>query len=64
VDILTIEQLGELLSMNKRQIYALTSARTRARMQTPLPLIRINGNVRFRKSDVELWLEQLSKETQ
>jgi predicted DNA-binding transcriptional regulator AlpA len=62
VDILTIEQLAALLSMNKRQIYALTSARTRARMEKPIPMIRINGNTRFLLSSVQQWLEQLSKE--
>jgi hypothetical protein len=27
-----------------------------------VPVVRINGNLRFRKSDVEMWLENLAKE--
>ncbi len=64
MEILTVEQLAAALSMTKRQIYGLTNARARAKMKTPFPVIRINGNLRFLRSSVEQYLEQLSKENQ
>jgi hypothetical protein len=26
----------------------------------PIPVLKINGNVRFRKSDIEAWIERLA----
>ena len=60
--ILTIDELAEFLKMTRRQIYNLTRARGQARMDDPLPVLRINGNVRFRKCDVEAWLARLAGE--
>lgn len=59
--IMTIDELAEFLKMTRRQIYNLTRARGQARMDDPLPILRINGNVRFRKCDVEEWLARLAK---
>ena len=38
----------------------MTSTRTRtgAMKKNPVPVVRINGNLRFRKVDVETWLAQ------
>jgi predicted DNA-binding transcriptional regulator AlpA len=50
-----------MLKMSKGQIYEMTKARTRtgSMRENPLPVLRINGNVRFRKRDVEDWIEKL-----
>lgn len=55
MEILTIAELAAMLKMNKRQIYSMTDSRTRAGSMkaNPLPVLKINGNIRFRKSDIE-----------
>lgn len=60
-EILTIDELAALLKMSKRQIYTMCEKRTRncAMKDHPLPVLKINGNLRFRKSDVEVWLGRL-----
>jgi hypothetical protein len=48
--------------MTKRQIYTMCEARTRngAMKDHPLPVLKINGNLRFRKPDVDAWLLRLT----
>jgi excisionase family DNA binding protein len=60
-EILTVAELATLLKMSKTQVYEMTKTRTRtgSMREHPLPVLRINGNVRFRKSDVEAWIEKL-----
>lgn len=61
MEILTVAEVAALLKMSKRQVYEMTKTRTRtgAMRDNPIPLVKINGNVRFRKSDVEDWIEKL-----
>jgi excisionase family DNA binding protein len=61
MEILTVAELAAMLKMNKRQIYEMTNRRTRsgAMRENPIPVLKINGNVRFRKSDIEDWIEKL-----
>jgi excisionase family DNA binding protein len=61
-EILTIDELAHLLKMSRGQIYSMTRSRARVRHDHPLPALRINGNIRFRRSDVEEWLESLASE--
>ena len=60
-EILTVAELAAMLKMSNRQIYEMTTTRTRtgSMRENPLPVVRINGNLRFRKSDVEEWIEKL-----
>ena len=60
-EILTVAELAAMLKMSKSQIYEMTRARTRsgAMRANPIPVLKINGNLRFRKSDVEDWVEKL-----
>jgi excisionase family DNA binding protein len=62
MEILTVDELAAMLKMSKNQIYEMTKTRTRSgsMRHNPLPVLRINGNVRFRKSDVEAWIEKLA----
>jgi excisionase family DNA binding protein len=64
MEILTVHELATLLKMSKRQVYEMTSKRTRtgAMKKNPLPVTRINGNLRFRKVEVEAWLTRLGQE--
>jgi excisionase family DNA binding protein len=61
-DLLTVDELAVMLKMSKRQVYEMTTERTRsgAMREHPIPFIKINSNVRFRRSDIEVWLEQLA----
>jgi predicted DNA-binding transcriptional regulator AlpA len=61
-EILTIEELAALLKMTRGQVYTLTRSRSRVRMDHPIPILKINGNVRFRRRDIEGWLELVAKE--
>jgi len=60
MEILTIDEVAALLKMKRNQIYTMTRKRAQENMEVPLPVLRINGNLRFRKSDVESWLQQLA----
>lgn len=63
-EILTVMELAELLKMSKSQIYEMTKERTRtgSMRDHPLPVLKINGNLRFRKIDVDAWLARLAGE--
>lgn len=60
-EILTVTELAAMLKMSTGQVYEMTRARTRSgtMRDNPIPALKINGNVRFRKSDVEDWIEKL-----
>jgi excisionase family DNA binding protein len=58
-EIMTIEQLASYLQMTRRQIYELTSKRGQNAAH-PLPVFKINGNIRFRRPDVEAWIAALA----
>jgi predicted DNA-binding transcriptional regulator AlpA len=61
MEILTIAELAAMLKMNKRQIYSMTDTRSRtgSMKANPLPFFKINGNIRFRKADIEAWIDRL-----
>ena len=62
-EILTIDELAQFLEeLSRSAIYSMTRRRARVRMDNPLPALRINGNIRFRKSDVEKWLDEIARE--
>ena len=48
MEILTVTELAELLKMSKGQIYEMTKERTRtgSMKHHPLPVLKINGNLR------------------
>jgi len=62
MEILTVDELAAMLKMTTNQIYEMTRNRTRsgAMRDNPIPFVKINGNVRFVKSDIEAWLEKLA----
>jgi excisionase family DNA binding protein len=62
-EILTVDELAALLKMTRRQIYSMTEQRTRdGKMRDhPLPVLRINGNLRFSREAVTEWLRGLEK---
>ena len=60
-EILTVDELASLPKMNRRQIYSMTESRTRAKQKHPLPILRVNGNLRFSRTAVEVWLTNLQE---
>jgi excisionase family DNA binding protein len=60
-ELLTINELAQLLKISKRSCQELCSARGRARFTDPLPTIRLGGRVRFLKHEVEAWLVRLQE---
>lgn len=63
MEILTVDELAELLKMSKGQIYEMTKERTRtgSMKDHPLPALKINGNLRFLRKDVDSWLVRLAE---
>ena len=61
MEILTVDEVAALLRISKRQVYELAKDHTRSDevREHPLPALRIGASVRFRKSDVEVWIEKL-----
>lgn len=57
-EIWTIDQLGDYLHFTRGQVYTLTRARSQAG-PNPVPILKINGNVRFSKKAIEAWLQRL-----
>jgi len=51
MEILTVDELVALLKVSKRTICKLMGDRT-----NPLPVLKIGRCVRFRKSEIDLWL--------
>jgi excisionase family DNA binding protein len=63
MELLTIDECAALLKVSPRSVYEMTSSRGRARRQHPLPVLRLNSKcLRFRREDIEAWLEQIAKE--
>jgi predicted DNA-binding transcriptional regulator AlpA len=61
MEILTAAEVAALLRVSKRQVYELCKDRTHSGdvRDNPLPAIRFGSSVRFRKSDVEAWIDEL-----
>ena len=64
MEILTVDEVAALLKMSKRQIYTMCETRTRtgSMKDHPLPVLKINGNVRFNKEAVNEWLAKLEEQ--
>jgi len=60
-DIMTTEEAGAYLRISTSQLYDLTRRRGVTRAQHPIPCIRLGKSLKFRRSSVDRWLEQLEK---
>jgi predicted DNA-binding transcriptional regulator AlpA len=60
-EVMTIAEVAELLRMNVQQVYGLLKTRTRARSEKPIPVLKVNGNVRFLRSSVTAWLREMEE---
>jgi excisionase family DNA binding protein len=64
MELLTVSEVAAMLRISKGQVYEMTKKRTRTGevRSNPIPSLRIGSSVRFRKSDVENWIEKLAQE--
>jgi predicted DNA-binding transcriptional regulator AlpA len=60
-ELLTPKELAAYLKMSVRQIYNMTMKPTRAQQKDPLPMMKVNGNLRFSKNAVDAWLSRLQE---
>ena len=60
-EILTVDEVASWLKMSPRQVFELTRRRGQTRSECPLPFLKIHAKcLRFRKSDVQRWLDTLA----
>ena len=58
-EVLTVSEVASLLKMTPSQIYSMTRVRGQVHQNDPLPTLRINGNLRFLRSQIQAWLNRL-----
>lgn len=63
MQILTADEVASLLRISKRHVFELAQPRTRSGdvRENPLPCLKLGRSLRFRKTDVEAWIEQLAR---
>ena len=61
MEILTVNEVASLLRVSIWHVYELTQPRTKSGdiREHPLPCLRFGKSVRFRRSDLEAWIEKL-----
>jgi hypothetical protein len=60
-EILTVEDLAKWLKVSKRSVYEMTCDRGQQRHEIPLPILRLPIGLRFRRTDVEQWLNKCAE---
>lgn len=63
-EILTIDELAKMLKVDPAKVYEITRKRFSRRRGFPLPKFRVGRELRFRRRDVEQWIEQSLKDEQ
>ena len=63
-EILTLDELAALLKVDSAKVYEITRKRFSRRRGFPLPKFRVGRELRFRRRDVEQWIEQSLKDEQ
>ena len=60
-EIWTVADAADYLKMSVSQVRELCRSRSQARMDNPLPVLRIHSKaIRFRKSDVLAWVDKMA----
>lgn len=58
-EVLTLEQVAQLLQLPPSSVYELTRQRARSHHAHPTPVLKIARRLRFRKSAILAWLSDL-----
>lgn len=61
MELLTLDEVAELLKLKRATVYELTRERSQKRQAHPLPHMRIAGHLRFSKTAIFEWLGKLEK---
>lgn len=59
--LLTLEQAGQLIGHNKKQMAELTRERSQARRKVRLPVVKIGKRCLIRKEALEQWIQALEQ---
>lgn len=59
-EILTVGELAEWLKVKPSSVYGMSRHRGQVRMAHPLPVLRLPCGLRFRRADIEAWLEKVA----
>ncbi len=57
-EILTMDELAVLLKVEPKKVYEMTRKRFKRRRGFVLPKFRVGRELRFRRKDVEMWIEK------
>lgn len=61
MELLTLDEVAELLKLKRATVYELTRERSQKRQTHPLPHMRIAGHLRFNKAAILEWLQKLQQ---
>jgi excisionase family DNA binding protein len=59
--LLTMDQAGQLLGLEKSQVYELCRSRSRARQEHPIPVVKVGKVLRFRASSLNEWINKIER---
>lgn len=60
-EILTMDELAALLKVKPDRVYEMTRKRYKRRRGFSLPKFRVGRELRFRRKDVEAWIDRATK---
>jgi excisionase family DNA binding protein len=60
MELLTIEDVGQILKLKPTSVYELTRERSQKKQQHPIPFLKVAGKVRFSREAINQWLAKLT----
>lgn len=63
-DILTVNEVAQILKCRPASVYNMTRKRGIARYAHPLPVLRLPLGLRFRRSSIMRWIEEVEERPQ
>lgn len=60
MELLTIEEVGQILKLKPTSVYELTRERSQKKQPHPIPFIKVAGKVRFSREAINQWLASLT----
>jgi hypothetical protein len=59
--LLNLEQAGQMLGLNRKQMFELTRERSQMRRKVRLPVVKIGKRCLFRKEALQQWITALEQ---
>jgi excisionase family DNA binding protein len=60
MELLTIEDVGQILKLKPTSVYELTRERSQKKQPHPIPFLKVAGKVRFSREAINQWLAKLT----